>query len=99
MDEYNKLLRRVQELEAENAELKERLKWRDAEKGLPNPSKTCPLCSDVVEVCVKLTFSQRIASGFYDYESQIWRTATTVWDEAEPTVIAWRPLNLPEDEE
>ena len=95
MDEYNKLLRKVKELEAENFELKERLKWRDARKELP-PSRTLyALESNVVEICISMINSKkRVALGFYDHEAHKWRVTMSPFDKE---IIYWRPLDLPEE--
>ena len=91
--ENTELLQKVQQLEAENAALKERLRWRDVSKELP-PKEDEEKSVDV-EI---ISLGGHIGYGFYSYErgDKGWYR----WDvsgEAYNAFIAyWRPLDLPE---
>ena len=95
--ERNQLLQKVQQLEAENAELKERSRWRDAEKELPSYHYPAERDKPTIEFLVITDpYVVELFSGQYNPKSKEYIMERGFPITGGPDVVYWRPFSMPE---
>lgn len=91
------LPRKTRELEAENAELKERSRWRDAEKELPSYHYPAERDKPTIEFLVITDpYVVELFSGQYNPKSKEYIMERGFPITGGPDVVYWRPFSMPE---